>query len=358
MNLRINTISKSAFTVLIAAFLMLTALQAASVNAAIPSPETNSETAEASAKTASSEDTAPAAEDQTAEEHSADTAETSAAASEDTSAAASTETAAEEERPLTAGLTSLPDRFLSDIDRALGNEEGEKNRYVAHTGRCGKAAQNSLLAFQLAADAGYWAIETDIRWTSDHVIICYHDESFDSHSDGTGMVEDCTWDYVSTLHVTAGNTDDDGPQPIAAFSEYLDLCKETGRQALVDVKYCSNGYRSFLDKAYEMVAERDMVSRTIWQCSLGDYLKYIKSLDANARCWLLCGEIIADDPDMIVHAKRDLQCEGIDVPVIDQSVAELAHQNGMICVFYETDKKHKQDKCFEYGYDLVMENGF
>lgn len=314
-------------------------LSALPVNAAAAATETTKETSAAAETTAAAETARPA--------------ETT----EPAGTTASAETAGSPDTPVLAGLTALPRSIPTDIERILGSEEGEKNRYVAHTGRCGKAAQNSLLAFQLAAEAGYWAIETDIRWTSDRVIICYHDESFDTHSDGSGMVEDCPWDYVKTISVTAGCIDETGPQPVASFADYLDLCKETGRQALVDVKYCSNGYKEFLDTAYQMVADRDMVSRTIWQCSLGDYLTYIKSLDPNARCWLLCGEIVADDPDLIVHAKQDLQCEGIDVPVIDQAVAEQAHANGMICVFYETDKKDKQDRCFEYGYDLVMENG-
>ncbi|MBQ6362119.1 MAG: hypothetical protein IJJ25_13365 [Lachnospiraceae bacterium] len=295
----------------------------------------------------SQEDQVPASEDQSAspKDQTSSPEETTSAAAESSGAL------------LTAGLAVLPDSYKGGIPDILGDEVGEKNRYVAHTGLCGKAAQNSLLAFQLAADAGYWAIETDIRWTSDHVIICYHDESFSAHSDGTGMVEDRSWDYVSNVRVYAGNVEECGPQPVARFSEYLDICKASGRLALVDLKYCSTGYKSFLNKAYEMVADRDMVSRTIWQCSLGEYLTYIKSLDSNARCWLLCGEIVADDPDLIVHAKKDLHCEGINVPVIDKAVADQAHENGMICVFYETDKKHKQEKCFEYGYDLVMENG-
>lgn len=236
-------------------------------------------------------------------------------------------------------------------------DEGEKGRYVAHTGRAGKAAQNSLKAFELAGEAGYWAIETDIRWTADHTIICFHDESLDTHTEGSGLVEDCTWDYISTLHISAGNTETYGPQPICTFADYLDACKACGSRALIDIKFCSLGYEKMLEQAFQMVCDRGMQDDVIWQCSLGDYLTYIRSLDPDAHCWLLCGDNIAKNLSLITHAKEDLGCEGINVPRGSKKIAQAAHEQQLICVFYQTDKKSKQEKLFKRGFDLVMENG-
>ena len=105
-------------------------LSALPVNAAAAATETTKKTSAAAETTAAAEATEPA--------------ETTASA----------ETAGSPDTPVLAGLTALPRSIPTDIERILGSEEGEKNRYVAHTGRCGKAAQNSLLAFQLAAEAG------------------------------------------------------------------------------------------------------------------------------------------------------------------------------------------------------------
>ena len=241
---------------------------------------------------------------------------------------------------------------------AFAPGEGEKGRFLAHTGRCGKAAQSSALAFRLAGEAGYWGIETDLRWSKDHALVCFHDESLDAHTDGNGMIEDCTWEYLTTISVNAGNVQETGPQPITSFSDYLDICKEFGVRPIIDIKYCSLGYKGMLDAAYEMVKEKDMLDSAIWQCSLGDYLTYVKELDENNHCWLLCGENISDSPELVEHAKKDLGCEGINVPVIDPRIVSLAHEKDMVCAYYITDKPEKQEKCFEAGFDLVMEDGY
>lgn len=46
---------------------------------------------------------------------------------------------------------------------------------IAHRGGAALAAENSLSAFKVAAEAGTDAIETDIRLTRDGVLVCVHD---------------------------------------------------------------------------------------------------------------------------------------------------------------------------------------
>jgi len=57
-----------------------------------------------------------------------------------------------------------------------GQEALDRSRLVAHRGAHGSGVvENTLAAFDLAADAGLWGIELDIRWTADLVPVVFHD---------------------------------------------------------------------------------------------------------------------------------------------------------------------------------------
>ena len=237
--------------------------------------------------------------------------------------------------------------------------DGEPDKVVkiAHTGRAAKAAQNSVLAFRLAGEAGYWGIETDLRWTSDHVLCCFHDESLDTHTNGTGSFESRPWSYISTLTVSAGNTDVYGEQPIASFAEYLDICKMYGCVAVIDIKWCSAGYHEMLRAAYDMVQEKGMLSSAVFQCSVESYLEALYDIDPSVRLWRLCGENGAVDESVISKAADTLHCEAACIPVNTKTAVDLSHKYDLMCIYYQTDSLSEQEKCFANGFDLVMENG-
>ena len=230
-------------------------------------------------------------------------------------------------------------------------DTGDKSLLIAHTGMAGQAAQNSLYAFQLAGQAGYNGIETDVRMTRDGVLVCYHDETLADKTGASGSVESSTWDRLSGLYVRSKH----GSQPIAKFEDYLDTCKAYGCNAVIDLKYSGN-YKTMIKLIDAMVKERDMQYLAIYQCSIPKYLQYAKELDPYNRCWLLCGKKSAASSATYKTAAA-MGCEGVNVPVADSSVPKAVHSYGMTCAFYQTDDDSAQKKLFDMGYDLVMENG-
>ncbi|NLV86160.1 MAG: glycerophosphodiester phosphodiesterase [Clostridiales bacterium] len=58
--------------------------------------------------------------------------------------------------------------------------------------------ENSLSAFELAADSGY-GIELDVRLTADDRIVVFHDDSLERVCDVEGSIEDSTWAQLKKL---------------------------------------------------------------------------------------------------------------------------------------------------------------
>lgn len=77
-------------------------------------------------------------------------------------------------------------------------------------------AENSPASVQGAIDRGYWMLEVDIRRTKDGEAVLQHDANFKRYYGDPRRVEELTWDEVSRLRATPGNTN-----PI----HFRDLCK-------------------------------------------------------------------------------------------------------------------------------------
>jgi glycerophosphoryl diester phosphodiesterase len=63
---------------------------------------------------------------------------------------------------------------------------------IAHRGASGYAPENTFAAFELAIDMHAHGIETDIRASSDGVLVLVHDERIDRTCQGSGRVADLT----------------------------------------------------------------------------------------------------------------------------------------------------------------------
>jgi glycerophosphoryl diester phosphodiesterase len=72
---------------------------------------------------------------------------------------------------------------------------------MAHRGGGAEAPENSRAAFRRAVDLGYRWIETDVRATSDGVLVICHDATLDRTTDLRGPVASMPWAQVSGARV-------------------------------------------------------------------------------------------------------------------------------------------------------------
>jgi len=96
--------------------------------------------------------------------------------------------------------------------------------------------ENSLAAIRGAAELGAEFIEIDIRHTKDDVMVLMHDDTVDRTTDGTGSVDEMTWEEVEAL--TLSGSDPAAPETgrVPLFSEALELARDLGVMLYVDQK--------------------------------------------------------------------------------------------------------------------------
>jgi len=74
----------------------------------------------------------------------------------------------------------------------------------AHRGLSAERPENTLAAFQAAAQAGFKAVEMDLRTTADHEVVVLHDAGLERTTQGNGRIADMTYDDVRRHPTPAG----------------------------------------------------------------------------------------------------------------------------------------------------------
>lgn len=68
-----------------------------------------------------------------------------------------------------------------------------------HRGNCLKAPENTWAAYQSAYNEGCRVIELDFSITTDNRLAVIHDHRLDRTTNGQGVVEEASWEYIKTL---------------------------------------------------------------------------------------------------------------------------------------------------------------
>ena len=108
---------------------------------------------------------------------------------------------------------------------------------IAHRGYSAIAPENTLPAYRLAGEYGFWGAECDISQTADGVWVLMHDKTVDRMTDGEGEVNELTYAEICEMTVDAGNNIGQFPgTKVPTLSEYLDVCKEYGMHPVIEIK--------------------------------------------------------------------------------------------------------------------------
>ena len=87
--------------------------------------------------------------------------------------------------------------FVSRQIEANREEAAETaGRLISHRGACTLAPENSLPAFRLAGELGYWGVECDVSVTKDGNFVLMHDSTVNRTTNGRGFVSHFTLEEI------------------------------------------------------------------------------------------------------------------------------------------------------------------
>ena len=224
----------------------------------------------------------------------------------------------------------------------------------AHRGASGHAPENTLPAFQMAADMGADGVELDIQMTKDGVIVVCHDETIDRTSSGCGWLKDYTFDELRRLDFSAGNAAYEGVQ-IPSMEEVFDLLAPTGLTINIELKTGIIFFDHLEEQILELTRKKGWEDRVIYSSFNHYSVSKIKKLNPSAKVGLL----YADGPvDMPGYGKR-LGADALHPAFYNlqyPNFMEDSRAGGLDVNVWTVNTAEELLQCRKYGVNAVITN--
>lgn len=213
---------------------------------------------------------------------------------------------------------------------------------------------NCELSFRTAGINKAWAIETDIRKTSDGHLVCFHDQSVDALTDGTGNVADLTYAQIRELHYVSQTTGDVTDQIVPTFEEYLQICKTYNCVPLIEFKF-----RPTIEDCEEIVGILNNygISGYMFIADILAVSSRIRAVTDAPLFQIVTTTAKYSEVYDYIKASSLRNC-GFDFDYMlgDSITAEMVsaiHRDGMFCGVYTSNNADSIKNWFSLGVDIV-----
>ena len=129
---------------------------------------------------------------------------------------------------------------------------------TAHRGYAEVAPENTMIAFEAALRAGADACEFDVHMTADGILVVIHDDTVDRTTNGTGAVNELTYDYLSSLDAGSWKGPEFAGERIPSLLNTLSYFKENNMVAVLEIKVAD-----IADEILAMLYETQMDKSTV-----------------------------------------------------------------------------------------------
>lgn len=150
----------------------------------------------------------------------------------------------------------------------------------AHRGASAYAPENTLPAFELAADMKAFGVELDVHLTKDGVLVVTHDDEISRVSDGKGFVRDLTFDELRSYNFAA-KSEKFGKVQIPTLDEVYELLSSRGLYCNVEIKPSTPG---IVKKTLDCAAAHGMREKVIY--SSFDHWNLTAALEYDSKAFV------------------------------------------------------------------------
>lgn len=134
---------------------------------------------------------------------------------------------------------------------------------LAHRGASGYAPENTMEAFELAAEMNSDGVELDVQMSKDGMLVVIHDETIDRTSNGSGWVKDLTFEQLRQYNYNKTKPEYRHCR-IPSLREVLELFKGTGKYVNIELKTSVIRYQGIVDKVLEEVGRYNMGEQVLY----------------------------------------------------------------------------------------------
>jgi glycerophosphoryl diester phosphodiesterase len=162
---------------------------------------------------------------------------------------------------------------------------------IAHRGASAYAPENSLMAFEKAAEMQADMVEIDLRLTADNVVVVSHDDTLMRVFGVASAIADLTFDQLQAA-IPAGF------EPIPTFEKVAEVCARLKLGLYLDIKSMN---RQAAADVLETLARHGLQSYSIFGSFRPDWIADLKAQDSTLLTSILFGSLNVD-PVLLAQA--------------------------------------------------------
>lgn len=235
----------------------------------------------------------------------------------------------------------------------IAEGDTENVHLTAHRGLSAAAPENTLDAFRLAAKENYYALECDVHCTTDGKWVIIHDYNMRSMTERRGDVKNFSYEELKTVKFNNGANIEDYPDArMCTVEEYLDICVQSGKRAMIEVK---DKRIEKVESLYKIICDYGIEDSVIVISFHPQILREFRRLSPNMELWYLMGKIKEEKLDECIYnkfavafnAKRNLN---------NISLIEKAHDNDVKTACWTVDTKEMLNTMIQSGVKYITTN--
>ncbi|PRR82675.1 glycerophosphodiester phosphodiesterase [Clostridium luticellarii] len=223
-----------------------------------------------------------------------------------------------------------------------------KTLNIAHRGFSGMYPENTMLAFRKAVEIGADGIETDLHITKDGVIIICHDETINRTTDGTGFIEDYTYQELAKFNAGHG-------ERIPNLDDLLDYMKDKNLLLNLELKNDIVHYKNLekytIDKIYKYGLEKNVIISSFNHYSM----QKVKEYDSSIKTGLLYGSPIHNPGEYAKRVGADALHPLFSL-VMDEDIIGDIKRNDILINTYTVNEESDMKRLIDLGVDGIITN--
>lgn len=226
---------------------------------------------------------------------------------------------------------------------------------LGHRGASAEAPENTMSAFELAAQMGADGLELDVHLAADGRVVVIHDDTVDRTSNGTGAVREMTFAQLRELDASMGKQGFSGAQ-IPTLEEVYKFLQPTG--LIVNVELKENAYdHGFLiiPEVLELEERYGMTGRVIYSSFNHYLLREMKDHSANIPTAILYSAALVD----VWQYAAQVPADGIHphfAALADRKLVARCHAAGQAVRPWTVNEERDLRGMFHLGVDAVITN--
>ncbi|PBB05045.1 MULTISPECIES: glycerophosphodiester phosphodiesterase [Salimicrobium] len=219
-----------------------------------------------------------------------------------------------------------------------------QTQIFAHRGASRYAPENTMPAFRLALHMQAEGVETDVQLTRDQIPVLIHDENVKRTTDGSGFVQDYTFQELRSLDAGSWFSKEYEGALIPSLEELLQWVAPRPLFLHLELKTDKISYKHIEKIVYDLLQKYSVTERTTLSSFNEDTLKNVKELNSSIDTAFLTSTKMRK----MLSYLSSIPADGLHVKhtILNRKLASRCRKNQIPLRVYTVNRPAHLRKCY------------